>query len=149
MQERNIGNRGPNLVVGSGVGGVLTPLRKYIEQKGIKDEQAAHQIRNALYNYRHRNNHTRRVLTQSELAYMDQLIRQQAIDYIDRAPVRDAEYITLTDYLEQLIGKKIKHETYPLSGTITSIDNTTIEINFNGTPTILTLDETDGLLIQP
>jgi len=61
-------------------------------------------------------------------------------------------YITLTDHLEKLLGKTVKHETFPLEGTITNIDNETITIKFNndfaGAHTTIQLSELDGFLIK-
>ena len=61
-------------------------------------------------------------------------------------------YITLTDHLEKLLGKTVKHETFPLEGTITNIDNETITIKFNkdfaGEHTTIELSEMGGFLIK-
>jgi hypothetical protein len=61
-------------------------------------------------------------------------------------------YITLTDHLEKLLGSTIKHETFPLEGTITNIDNETITIKFNndfaGEHTTIQLSEMSGFLIK-
>ena len=204
-------SRGPNLAICSGVGGALTPLRKYIEQQGVSDQRIAQQIKSQLYNYRHRRNHTRRVLTQKEHAFLDRLIElqfamlnQQLGDSLRQKEVTQGQtktticprglhdepcncqetrrawfnpatgtsegltpstrnetqktpeplynYITLTDHLELLLGKTIKHETFPLEGVITNINNETITIKFNkdfaGEHTTIMLSETDGFLIK-
>jgi len=186
-------SRGPNLAIGSGVGGALTPLRKYIEQQGVSDQRITHQIKNQLYNYRHRHNHTRRHLTQKELVFVDRQIEKyfaslnqqlggsvwngneatkhqetkhtkawfnpntgttegSAHNHNEKPPEPLYNYITLTDHLEKLIGKTIKHETFPLEGVITNINNETIDIKFNkdfaGKHTTIMLSETDGFLIK-
>lgn len=55
--------------------------------------------------------------------------------------------ITITDHLELLIGKTIKHETFPIEGKIININNEVIEIDFNGKIVEIELSETNGLLI--
>ena len=69
-----------------------------------------------------------------------------------RTPEPIYNYITITDHLEKLIGKTIKHETFPLEGIITNINNETITIKFNkdfaGEHTTIQLSETDGFLIK-
>ena len=69
-----------------------------------------------------------------------------------KAPEPLYNYITITDHLEKLIGKTIKHETFPLEGIITNINNETITIKFNkdfaGEHTTIQLSETDGFLIK-
>lgn len=202
-------SRGPNLAIGNGVGGALTPLRKYIEQQGVSDQRIAHQIKNQLYNYRHRHNHTRRVLTQKELVFVDRQIEKyfaslnqqlggsvwngneainhketpkcprglhdepcncqkirkawfnpatgtsEEVEYFvvnQKPPEPLYNYITLTDHLEKLINRTIKHETFPLEGVITNINNETITVKFNkdfaGEHTEILLSEADGFLIK-
>lgn len=191
-------SRGPNLAIGSG--DALTPLRKYIEQQGVSDQRIAQQIKSQLYNYRHRHNHTRRVLTQKEHTFLDRqiethfaMLNQQLGDSVrqkeaiqgqtkaticprgletwlcrtsdqcdcqeprptpvtQKTPEPLYNYITLTDHLELLLGKTIKHETFPLEGVITNINNETITIKFNkdfaGEHTTIMLSETAGFLIK-
>lgn len=201
MQNRKAGIRGENLQVQmnktinhrlgwTGVGS--QPLRLYIQDYGVTDPTAQDQIISRLYNYRHRNNHTRRYLTQKELVYIDKQIAAQFAENNNTLSVRKNEatktspaperddscprglhdepcncsetrqaqrtpeppdnYITITDHLEKLIGKTIKHETFPLEGIITTINNKTITIKFNkdfaGEHTTIQLSETDGFLIK-
>ncbi len=164
------------------------PLRQYIQDYGVTDPDKQDLITNRLYNYRHRHNHTRRVLTQKELVYIDKQIAAQFAEYNKMQSVWKKEtdkvssfdkvgdcprglhnepcncqetrhtpepaynYITITDHLEKLIGKTIKHETFPLEGVITNINNETITIKFNkdfaGEHTEILLSETDGFLIK-
>ena len=133
--------------------------------KGIAREEIANHLKSQLYNYRHRNNHVRRILTQKELAYLDKLIKQYTD--LQEPPITNdpdqtytlteegseystffAGHITITDHLELLIGKWVKHETFPLTGKITSINRETITINFNGKIAKISLSETDELLVQ-
>jgi hypothetical protein len=73
-------------------------------------------------------------------------------EVIQKPPEPLYNYITITDHLELLIGKTVKHETFPLEGTITNIDNENITIKFNndfaGKHTTILLTEADGLLIK-
>ena len=188
MQKRKPGGRGENLQVQmneainhrlgwTGIG--TQPLRRYIQDYGISDTTIQDQITNRLYNYRHRNNHTRRILTQKELVYIDKQIETQYAQFnktgsvwkneasscprglhdepcncqeTRHTPKPQYNYITITDHLEKLIGKTIKHETFPLEGVITNINNETITIKFNkefaGEHTDILLSETDGFLIK-
>ena len=198
MQKRKPGGRGENLQVQmneainhrlgwTGIG--TQPLRRYIQDYGISDTTIQDQITSRLYNYRHRNNHTRRILTQKELVYIDKQIETQYAQFnktgsvwkneatkgyscprglhdepcncqetrhtsvnTQRSPEPQYNYITITDHLEKLIGKTIKHETFPLEGVITNINNETITIKFNkdfaGEHTTIQLSETDGFLIK-
>jgi hypothetical protein len=154
------------------------PLRQYIQDYGISDPDIQDLITNRLYNYRHRNNHTRRVLTQKELVYIDKQIAAQFAEYnktqsvwknqtktspapgkvsscprgLPDEPKPTNSYITITDHLEKLIGKTIKHELFPLEGIITNINNETITIKFNkdfaAEHTDILLSDTDGFLIK-
>ena len=177
MQERNAAKRGKNLLVlVNNDPNTLRPLKQYITGKGIAREEVLSHLKSQLYNYRHRHNHTRRVLTQKELAYLDNQIKQ--FTDLQETPITtdpDQSYtltekgndhyngkgcdyystmhpdqITITDHLEQLIGKRVKHETYPLAGEITGITNETITILFDGFSNnkVIPLSETDGLLVQ-
>jgi hypothetical protein len=170
------------------------PLRQYIQDYGVTDPDRQDLITNRLYNYRHRHNHTRRVLTQKELVYIDKQIASQFAEYNKTGSgeretpwqhlsvwKKEAEkvsscprglhdepcncqdtrhtpeepaynYITLTDHLEKLLGKTVKHETFPLEGVITNINNETITIKFNkdfaGEHTTIGLSEMGGFLIK-
>lgn len=188
MQKRKPGGRGENLQVQmneainhrlgwTGIG--TQPLRRYIQDYGISDTTIQDQITSRLYNYRHRNNHTRRILTQKELVYIDKQIETQFAQFnkagsvwknegnscprglhdepcncqeTRHTPKPQYNYITITDHLEKLIGKTIKHETFPLEGIITNINNETITIKFNkefaGEHTDILLSETNGFLIK-
>jgi len=190
LQDRK-GTRGENLQVQMNetinhrlgwIGIGTRPLRQYIQDYGVTDPDKQDLITNRLYNYRHRHNHTRRVLTQKELVYIDKQIAAQFAEYNKMQSVWKKEadkasscprglhnepcncqetrhtpeplfnYITITDHLEKLIGKTIKHETFPLEGVITNINNETITIKFNkdfaGEHTEILLSETDGFLIK-
>ena len=168
--------RGPNLYVQTtqtindrlgyiNYGNGNIPLNQYITDSGIKDQEILNKIKGRLHNYRHRNNHKRAALTQKEIAFTDQQIKLAkpkftpiGPEYLDKISNQETpkqtydlttyNLITITDHLELLIGKTIKHETFPIEGTIININNEIIEIDFNGKIVEIELTETNGLLIQ-
>lgn len=154
-EHRN--SRGPNLHVLTGMGKI--PLQQYIIDSGVSEELST-KIKGRLHNYRHRNNHRRAQLTQKEIAFINQQISQIAAQPPKTPktiggtltqtpkPALTYDYITITDYLEQLIGKTIVHETYPIQGIIIEIDNETMTIDFNGKIANILLSESSGLLVH-
>ena len=174
--EQEYSMRGPNLYVQTtqtindrlgyiNYGNGNIPLNQYITDSGIKDQEILNKIKGRLHNYRHRNNHKRAALTQKEIAFTDQQIKLAkpkftpiGPEYLDKISNQETpkqtydlttyNLITITDHLELLIGKTIKHETFPIEGTIININNEIVEIDFNGKIVEIELTETNGLLIQ-
>lgn len=155
-------SRGPNLHVLTGMGKI--PLQQYIIDSGVSVELST-KIKGRLHNYRHRNNHRRAQLTQKEIAFLNHQISQIAAQPPETPktetpktiggtltqtpkPALTYDYITITDYLEQLIGKTIVHETFPIQGIIIEIDNETMTIDFNGKIANILLSESNGLLVH-
>lgn len=161
-------SRGPNLYIQTTLAKSGEPckigLQQYIHEKGILNEELVQEIKKRLYNYRHRNNHRRAQLTQKEITFLDNQIASagrylkwshtegpavlEKLRTEESKPEPTYNLITITDHLELLIGKTIKHETFPIEGTIIAINNEIIEIDFNGKIVEIELSETNGLLIQ-
>jgi len=86
----------------------------------------------------------RKLLQQSEwMCYKESLSNEETQKPTDTTGL----LITITDHLELLVGKTIKHEKFPLEGKIVGISYDIIEIDFNGKIVELELQETKGLLI--